>query len=572
MDDQETLEIAGAPPEGEQTLIDVGSSDVGVGAGGGAGGGAVSEPGSESGTSGRGPGRIILIAALAIALLIVLGGIFAVAIYAGSAPDDAPAQQDPNLVGKLWQWYAYSDPVVGQTDVPNPAAYTITFNEDGTLALLADCNSGGGVYTLNGSNINIGITQLTSAACPPGSLGNRFASLLNDVTLYSFLSGDLLLELPADRGTMQLSQNPPAAPPTLPAPQTDPALIGPAWKWFAASNPATGPSSVPNPDNYSLTFAPDGTVAVQADCNRAAGSYSADGSNIDITIGPMTLAACPPGSLGDSFVQQLNDAVIYAFEGDVLRMELPADAGSLQLSANPPATVDPGLTGRLWKWFASSDPVSGSSTIANPDEYTVQFNDNGTVDVRADCNSGGGTYAANAGNIDINILQVTRAACPPGSLGDQFVNQLNQAVVYSFEGDTLLLDLPADAGTLQLAENPPAPPANLVGTIWQWTLNNDPAAGAQAIANPESYTVAFNEDGTVSIVADCNTGGGNYTLNGSLIAIAVTNVTAADCGPESLSNAFIARLNVAYEYFFQGASLIINLRGDSGSMGFNAAP
>jgi heat shock protein HslJ len=181
---------------------------------------------------------------------------------------------------------------------------------------------------------------------------------------------------------------------------------------------------------------------------------------------------------------------------------------------------------------------------------------------------GNGTYTANSGSISIQITQTTLAACGSGSMGDQFVDRLNQVAVYSFEGDALLLDMPFDSGTLQLAENPPGPPPNLVGPTWQWTTNSDPAAGTQVIPNPELYTVTFNEDGTLGVVADCNTGAGSYTTSGSLIAITVSNVTASDCGPDSLGQSFIARLNIGYEYYFQGSTLVINLRTDAGSIGF----
>jgi hypothetical protein len=45
-------------------------------------------------------------------------------------------------------------------------------------------------------------------------------------------------------------------------------------------------------------------------------------------------------------------------------------------------------------------------------------------------------------------LATTRALCPPDSLGDQFVQYLNEAAIYSFRDNMLLLDLPADTGTM----------------------------------------------------------------------------------------------------------------------------
>jgi heat shock protein HslJ len=556
MEDQDTLELARGPVDSvaEPTPPEQGN------------GGEV--PPVETGGRRGSAGKTILVIVLAILLLIIVGAIFALAIFAGSAPDlDAP-QTEPNLTGRVWQWYYFSDPTAGGRTVANPASYTVLFNADATVSIVADCNNGSGTYTAAGGSIDVNITALTAAACPADSLGTQFAALLNEVVVYSFVGSTLLLELPADSGGLQLSENPPATPQPTPPPQVDSSLVGPLWKWFATSDPAVGSALVPDPAAYSVSFAADGTLALQADCNSGSGIYTADGSNISIDVVQMTRAACPPGSLSDAFVQQLNEVVLYGFDGETLFMDRPADAGTMQFAENPPPTLDPALIGPVWKWFAYTDPAIGSSTVPNPDQYTVTFDDNGNVSVLADCNVGNGTYTANSGSISIQITQTTLAACGSGSMGDQFVDRLNQVAVYSFEGDALLLDMPFDSGTLQLAENPPGPPPNLVGPTWQWTTNSDPAAGTQVIPNPELYTVTFNEDGTLGVVADCNTGAGSYTTSGSLIAITVSNVTASDCGPDSLGQSFIARLNIGYEYYFQGSTLVINLRTDAGSIGF----
>ena len=82
-------------------------------------------------------------------------------------------------------------------------------------------------------------------------------------------------------------------------------LTGTVWKW-TTTQMNDGSSKTPDdPNKYLIEFLADGHVAVQADCNRVAGSYVANGNQLAITLGPSTLAACPPGSLGDEFVKQL---------------------------------------------------------------------------------------------------------------------------------------------------------------------------------------------------------------------------------------------------------------------------
>jgi hypothetical protein len=70
-------------------------------------------------------------------------------------------------------------------------------------------------------------------------------------------------------------------------------------------------------------------VSIKADCNNAGGSYTGDGSRLTIQIGPMTMAACPPESRSDQFVQLLGGAAIYFFEEDNLYIDLMADGGTM---------------------------------------------------------------------------------------------------------------------------------------------------------------------------------------------------------------------------------------------------
>jgi heat shock protein HslJ len=107
-------------------------------------------------------------------------------------------------------------------------------------------------------------------------------------------------------------------------------LVGVVWVWveFLENNDTV---TRPNmPANYTLEFLPDGQVALQADCNRANGTYSVNGSQLEIEIMTTTLAACPEGSLGDKYIQLLNDAVAFIREGDQLFIDIQFDTGSMK--------------------------------------------------------------------------------------------------------------------------------------------------------------------------------------------------------------------------------------------------
>jgi heat shock protein HslJ len=113
---------------------------------------------------------------------------------------------------------------------------------------------------------------------------------------------------------------------------------------------------------------------------------------------------------------------------------------------------DQTLTGQVWQWTRFVDPLS-ETQVDEPAQYTVEFGDDGSISAKADCNQANGTYTVNSGqgssgSIDIEIMAMTRAMCPPDSLSDQFVQYLNEAAIYFFQDGNLYLDLPADSGTM----------------------------------------------------------------------------------------------------------------------------
>ena len=108
----------------------------------------------------------------------------------------------------------------------------------------------------------------------------------------------------------------------------------------------------------------------------------------------------------------------------------------------------------------------------------------------------------------------------------------------------------------------------LVDTVWRWqqTLYNN---GRKVVPlNPDNYTLKLLPDGKVSIRADCNLGGGVYTLRGNEISIEITHTTRAACPPESRELDYIRDLNAAARYFVEGDILQIELKVDTGTMRF----
>lgn len=124
-------------------------------------------------------------------------------------------------------------------------------------------------------------------------------------------------------------------------------LVQPTWQWTGSTGGAAGTIEVVEPARYTIDFAGDRTFAATADCNQAGGTYSvltagrAGGSanRLTIALGPLTAAACEPGSLSDAFLGQLGSSAFYRIDGALLTITL-GDGGAMTFEAasGPPGS------------------------------------------------------------------------------------------------------------------------------------------------------------------------------------------------------------------------------------------
>ena len=85
-----------------------------------------------------------------------------------------------------------------------------------------------------------------------------------------------------------------------------PTLSGVVWQWQETrSNTGEITLRPDDPTPYTVAFLPEGTLAIQADCNHARGIYTVTASQLDLQIGGVTRVGCPPGSLMDPFLAEL---------------------------------------------------------------------------------------------------------------------------------------------------------------------------------------------------------------------------------------------------------------------------
>lgn len=100
----------------------------------------------------------------------------------------------------------------------------------------------------------------------------------------------------------------------------------------------------------------------------------------------------------------------------------------------------------------------------------------------------------------------------------------------------------------------------LTATTWRWSATGDSSGQTTPLTATGDYTISFGDDGSVAVTADCNQANGTYTRNDSLLSITLGPVTAAECGPDSQSEAFLEYLGAAFGFGLDGPDLFILLQ------------
>lgn len=229
----------------------------------------------------------------------------------------------------VWELVSFTPTGGEQTAIADPSRYTIQFLPDGAVAAQFDCNHGGGAFTIDGDTIEFGPMRTTLIGCESDSQAQPFQLLLEAATAFAY-DEDGQLTLTGDKGSLTFRA----------------ALSGVAWEWkefLGGDDTIVQPG---HPEHYSVTFLPDGALAIQADCNRATGVYTVDGAQIALEVRGVTRAMCSPGSLEQPYLRDLSDVTSLVLRQGRLYLALPADAGILTFApqplASPTATPEAG--------------------------------------------------------------------------------------------------------------------------------------------------------------------------------------------------------------------------------------
>ncbi|WP_394169586.1 META domain-containing protein [Saccharospirillum alexandrii] len=104
------------------------------------------------------------------------------------------------------------------------------------------------------------------------------------------------------------------------------------------------------------------------------------------------------------------------------------------------------LIGRVFQWQYGLNEDGTRVQPDTPGRYLLRFNSEGRISLKADCNN----YAASVRLTDTVFstgpMIGTRALCPKGSLERPYVNAIESAAQWSFDGEQLMLRQPHDGG------------------------------------------------------------------------------------------------------------------------------
>ena len=126
-----------------------------------------------------------------------------------------------------------------------------------------------------------------------------------------------------------------------------------------------------------------------------------------------------------------------------------------------PATATPSnaITNIVWQWKSvTTKPTGETTTVSDPQNYTITFRDDGTLSGKADCNTFSGTYSQEGGLI-ITLGASTKAYCGEASMDQQYLELLSAVVAGGPDGQGNLALENAGGEKRMLFKNGGAAPA-----------------------------------------------------------------------------------------------------------------
>ncbi len=140
------------------------------------------------------------------------------------------------------------------------------------------------------------------------------------------------------------------------------------------------------------------------------------------------------------------------YDGQIVIEAVDLVRAQQENDCSPVASAEGGITGVVWKWQQTRLGNGQTAVPDDPTRYTIAFQPDGKLYIRADCNRVGGNYTINNTSLTIETTHSTRAMCPPDSLDQAFLRHLNAAAIYFMRQGALFIDLQADSGAMEFSK------------------------------------------------------------------------------------------------------------------------
>jgi heat shock protein HslJ len=304
--------------------------------------------------------------------------------------------------------------------------------------------------------------------------------------------------------------------------------------------------------SVTLSIGADGTLTGQA-CNVYNAGYTATETG-DLTVDPVIATRMSCGAAQDAFESEYLDG-LQAATGWGTQIGRLTIFGAAELVFGDGSVTDATLTGQDWTLVTlSGAPVPPDLTVS------ASFSEDGTVSGSGGCNRYTGPYAVEGDTLTVGPLASTRMSCGPvaNDLERTYLSALETAVGFAISGTDMVISTAADVtlefsastGPVEPTETPavatpspgptaaatpvpslaatPAPSGAVVAgdIVGSWQMTS--YAGTALPGGMLQIGIAFAEDGTFGGFGGCNDYSGEWTLDGTQLAI--SGFTAASSG------------------------------------------
>jgi heat shock protein HslJ len=325
--------------------------------------------------------------------------------------------------------------------VPATVEVTAIFDAAGTVSGSGGCNQYNGTYTLDGDSIQIGGLAATRMACEDDvmAIEDAYLSALEAAATWSVSDGSLTLADAGSQHTLEFTGESGGASFT--------SLTDAAWTLSQVDD-----VTVPADAGITANFLADGSINGSAGCNNFFGSYTVDGSTLEISGLASTRMACEQNVMDAeaAYLDALQAATDWSISGGQLTI-ISGDGTALVFdgiavegpTATPGATPGPGATGDGITGVTWSLSELAGTQISQFATVTIEFGPDGTLTGNAGCNDYQATYLLDEQTMAIRNLEVGGEQC------DDLVMSFEQAYLQllplvdeaSIAGDQLTLTI-----------------------------------------------------------------------------------------------------------------------------------